>query len=1414
MDINTKTQQVNIFAKGMNSDISDALLERDQYRLANNMRYVTDDQENTGEMHVIEGAENVIEKIDGVVRGMISIRNYGVIITEDEPDGTWHVYRWDSDEEGDLVEVASINNRPLSKTNKLSLVTKYEDDKNIKVYIADGEYPIRVINIMSDEKITDYNRITSYPNITLPPPNFEQLINGTLKEGVVQYSYQLYNIWGTATDASIPTKLIPLHNKDVNLTNTSNFKGVEQGKTSNKGVRINITIPDGFTRIKIFRITYVEAGQPPLIELIIDTDVSATNYVLDDTGYEALQTYSLEEYNGIAGIHIIPRVIEAKDEYMFAAAIKTEQSEFDDLFEPEQFQAPQTDVNVYELDKPYIPSNNNIEYSSSNSWIKWNFVSNQQLIIDENGTNKELIKLPTGLGKGYNDPQMVYQYTSLRRDELYRFGIILYNNLGGHSSVFWIADIRTPSTYSDYYKSFYVDENGVLIAKPLGIHIEIDSNAIHNYIKSKNKNYDVEAFEIVRCNRTEKDIATIAQGVLARPGRAVDTKSFTRYPLSPTGWVTTANYLSEGYTYSDDNRLFFYSNILGSLDDYISNRIYGDIKDIPSLTNNSNTYQFICPEMAYQKESFKDLIDQDDFYLRALKYLYGRRFDNVKIPEERSFGIYYVAKESDDEAGWHRAIIRPYDTNIQSNIWGNFGHIYPGNEYTHVAYSDNLVGAGSTVIHENPFMQNYDRYVKTNYTQVNRDDGVDKFDNIYNTPDRHQYIKLYHNTESVCIASGLDSKIDLKDTENISVRETNFADALNWDDFAEADDTKYSPKYMDRIVNIGEDSYTNWVATCLYGISILNSADFFGLDTDYLTDPAISAYGATLGPGGRTGLIQVEFPEDGNHKEAPIFTTSYDYNTVGDATKKEAMLDSMLGTYLCNLRKNVTPYGGDNDEARKLSTYYSYGEYIPAKNEHGEYINTRDDVYIGDCFIQPFEYVSMHKYYHPKLVRPRNACMIYSIPVETNINLAYTYGYEFSKKFSKYGYATNLQDQPNDVNGIFIQDEPLYAYNATYSSSNKLKLYAVYQDDPTNITNEDYRCYYSNPKNNNESVDNWTIYQPANFIDVDTRKGAITGLRTFHNALVFWQKEATGLFSVNERTTITDESNMPLLLGTGGVLARYDYIATSNGMKENEFADTQSDSTLYWWDHNKADICAYAGGQEMMVLSKVKSVSNFINKQEKLGKLKQDPALTFDKRYNEMIASVTNGDGEESGSMVYSEQTQQFVGLYDINHIYNLLFADKLYLLQDPQSGLFRWNTTNDDKSKGIVINNGKQKELTPYLKYVINENPQINKVYDIVTFGARIYGGGHMEDDYRNKDVLNDVQFDFSTPLKQRSHTNPGDIENVEYDFRFVVPRNNDDEYGGRMRGKTMQCEFKSKNNSLDLSIQYITTKYRISWS
>ena len=385
MDTNAKTQQTNIFAKGMNTDVSDALLGNDQYRLANNLRYVTDDEENTGEMHVIEGA--ILAKgISGTVRGMQSIRQCGVIITEDE-DYTWHVYRFDQPDT--LIEVACITGHPLSR-NKLSLVTKYEDEKNAKVYIADGESPIRVINIQPDKDAldihveTDYNKVTSYPNVILTPPTFECLINGTLKEGVVQYSYQYYNTWGTATDASIPTRLIPLHNKVPDLSNLTNFKGVEQGKVSNKGVRISIPTNPSFDKIKVFRITYVEAGQLPLIEMILDTDVdiSEDRYVIDDTGMEALQIYSLEEYNGISGIHIVPKVIESKDDYMFAAAIKTEQSELDERLAEYTFACPQEEgegIDIYDMSKPLDSITNNY----SNDLISWRFIT-EKLVGDEN----------------------------------------------------------------------------------------------------------------------------------------------------------------------------------------------------------------------------------------------------------------------------------------------------------------------------------------------------------------------------------------------------------------------------------------------------------------------------------------------------------------------------------------------------------------------------------------------------------------------------------------------------------------------------------------------------------------------------------------------------------------------------------------------------------------------------------------------------------------------------------------------------------------------------------------------------------------------------------------------------------------------------------------------------------------------
>jgi hypothetical protein len=70
----------------------------------------------------------------------------------------------------------------------------------------------------------------------------------------------------------------------------------------------------------------------------------------------------------------------------------------------------------------------------------------------------------------------------------------------------------------------------------------------------------------------------------------------------------------------------------------------------------------------------------------------------------------------------------------------------------------------------------------------------------------------------------------------------------------------------------------------------------------------------------------------------------------------------------------------------------------------------------------------MHRGYYHVLPYFRNHTIIYSIPVETNINLAYTYGSEFSNVRN-----VNLQVDATNVNNVFIQQDDMYVYNSVYS---------------------------------------------------------------------------------------------------------------------------------------------------------------------------------------------------------------------------------------------------------------------------------------------------------------------------------------------------------------------------------------------
>ena len=75
-----------------------------------------------------------------------------------------------------------------------------------------------------------------------------------------------------------------------------------------------------------------------------------------------------------------------------------------------------------------------------------------------------------------------------------------------------------------------------------------------------------------------------------------------------------------------------------------------------------------------------------------------------------------------------------------------------------------------------------------------------------------------------------------------------------------------------------------------------------------------------------------------------------------------------------------------------------------------------------------------------------------------------------------------------------------------------------------------------------------------------------------------WQKRAFGKLSVNERSLVTDENSNTVQLGEGGVLERVDYLDTTHGMREGDFAAITIGGSVYWIDADNRMVINYGAG--------------------------------------------------------------------------------------------------------------------------------------------------------------------------------------------------------------------------------------------
>lgn len=1450
MDIN-KNQQVNTFLKGMNTDLSDSLLDSSQYRYAENLRLVTNTDSNSGELRLVEGTAI---RYDGFplseqIIYINSIREYVVVITRDltaGANGTWSVYV--STDKGAhfttvfgpctelLWDTEEVTSHGLTIINHLEAhicgVLRWESDNNIKLYLTDstGNHSIISIQIAEDKwpaagetPASDFNTVSGYQNTPLKAPDIQvsSLTAGQLKPAKVQYAYRLFKTGGASTTLS------PL-SRVVSIRKTDNA-GYSYSETSNKAVEISIDTSNisGLDSIQIFRINYVQNGQAPIINKVCERKIDSSQlaFTFIDYGYSEEQ-FGVSEFLALNVMELKPKVIESKGDTLFAANIAYTQDDVDKKFEsydtrafstgnywrirnPQQGQSDTADVEFNNADNTVKPGGTFINrtdadlchhqfdaqtsYPYNISWWRPFALNTNTPVPNKIGGKGENIdwelasewvafRYDLNAGEFYvgeTDDTDLGQNT-YKHDETYRFGIILYDDKGRASSVKWIADVRIPPLRITGSNSDDIRFQG--------------GNTVYMnryYVKFTVKHIPegCSGYQIVQCPRTISDRHVLTQGIVGRPLMEYTPDVSHDFEPSnnicPSGLMTLQDMFCECFyknrgtnhshwirAYQGDRGLVpYFSNDSTNAGDEFDD---GDYDMARTASSVQDVIQFASPEYAFQADDIKDILNTYKSSIRLEPVIsYNTAGDFIKHTFDGDYAnpTYSI-----------------HENNINTITSG-----YTAVDNIYVSASQNI----NNTIDKMPYRfrlaayskngDEYETYLRSDLDVVGQIyGGSNVFWGVNRIPEgARAHLKYIENYDKLgtflafnYVKPNSINNDDVTVVYSNGVSDISYPDVPEWNKFANGDNIRFA----DDVTAVGTYSYINWSAPLMLDAQSTNTLKRLykdvgtidiGVDAWFDEHMQQNRYLYPVGTGGKCVLFKL----NGNitFNQSNFYYLKY---TSQDSLNKFAPI------HVANVVKDVRPYGGYTKNAIDNSTYISTGCFESIDNST-QWVERSSNVKAGDAYVGIFKYNAAHLWDDAQYKNATRMATVYAVPIESDIDLTAQYGHTFSGEGDK---SYNIQDKPASFDG-YSQTKEAYMYNTAYNQTPNVMTYSTAVYNEVSNFNWDTRIHNSELKTNGETIDSWLTFKAMNFLDVDSRFGEITYMKLFKDRLLYWQDKAFGIVSSNERTALTDTNNNQIILGNGGILQRFDYISTIYGMKPNQFVSTQSNHNLYFWDGHEKEILAY--GEALVPLTTIKGIRNYINKHNEVDR----PCMFYDNKNKEVVSSVVDGDNPFGGAIVYSEQVEAFTAVYTYTPIYHTqVFEDIL--------------TTT---SRHIHVHNVQQEDVglygeaaLPKLQYVVNTEATMPKVFDIQTFGGRFYGG----------DDVSALQFKYNTPLKQESSCTGTSVTNREYDFRLDIPRNNNDAYGGRMRGKTMQCEFKSTSCSSDFSLQYIITKYRMSWS
>jgi hypothetical protein len=504
--------------------------------------------------------------------------------------------------------------------------------------------------------------------------------------------------------------------------------------------------------------------------------------------------------------------------------------------------------------------------------------------------------------------------------------------------------------------------------------------------------------------------------------------------------------------------------------------------------------------------------------------------------------------------------------------------------------------------------------------------------------------------------------------------------------------------------------------------------------------------------------------------------------TVADITAPE--------TYLVNYKRKIfdSQYGGPTLRARATTEYISTGFILSAAGDGfttGSTYTTPEVVYGGDTYIAMYDHLFA---IYPQNIDSgdgednRAAMSVIYFPVETSINLDLRHDNSFHRIYSDNGayiIGESAGTRELDNGTEFTFDTDYYLYNTVYSQENTTKKYYTRDDAFVDQSVQETRVYVSDEKFNNELSDSWTKFRTNENKDVEAEYGPITDLVNYKDRLLFFQDRAFGVLSVNPRSVISDNNPGALVLGTGGVLDRYDYVTTDSG-KQCRKGIVISEHALYFYDNYNSTIYKYSN--QLEPVNKLNGLDTYFDIE-----FNSNTSMVgvHDHKYNDVLFSFRDNEYQASYpthkvTLLYNENFDVFVSKLDTKPFEFIQLYNNDYIGYSDVNTvgsrfvLYMYNKGEYGNFDGVV----NASEIT----LVDNDKYPLTKVYDEIVYTSKSinYSGANPVDnpqdtfdlfqvytDYQNTDTWNLV---YKGTKNNASKVLP--VDRKERNWSIQIPR------------------------------------------